>query len=589
MVGAIIACVLVQVALCTDCLAQPINAYLERIDTMNTIVSDVDCWNGGMSGTAGMGVYSAPKTFDPAFTGLFYTHLDRDWTQENYPNGNMTSISQSRAIYSNVKAYHTAAELGQDAGRFTAATQAGADYLLSPNVWDDLYGGWCWGIKVGPVISSTRKNAYGQVHPVFALAHAYTVTGDQTHLDGALTGFDAFSTHQADPGYTGAYQGDANQDWSDPGLRNLDYMCHTFETQFALWQTLPDHHARKAEVRQMLEDTGNHIATHMIQPMQGPGNENKAFIPWYYDDTWTPLMGEPDPRDWWGGHWRYASPGHQFEYAFLLSRAVEFGAVEPAIGQVWLDKSEKLINYAMEYAFDEVGDATADPLNKYMAVKYDRLDFGTAFDQGVPVIHENYAGDPLLPTLTWWPQAEAARALGHWAQVRGKTEWWDEFDAVYSLIEDHLVDDTYGGWYFGLHPDTLDPVNEWDQADTDKASEWKVNYHAVMMYSELARLTAPIAGDLNDDGFVGIEDLDAVIGHWNQTVTPGDFLSGDPTGDGFVGIEDLNVVLANWNADTPPMVPGGEALATVPEPGSIGLIAVGGWALCQPRRGRCLT
>jgi hypothetical protein len=59
-------------------------------------------------------------------------------------------------------------------------------------------------------------------------------------------------------------------------------------------------------------------------------------------------------------------------------------------------------------------------------------------------------------------------------------------------------------------------------------------------------------GDLNKDGFVGIDDLNTVLGNWNQTVAPGDWFAGDPSGDGFVGIEDLNTVLGNWNAAAPP-------------------------------------
>ncbi len=83
-----------------------------------------------------------------------------------------------------------------------------------------------------------------------------------------------------------------------------------------------------------------------------------------------------------------------------------------------------------------------------------------------------------------------------------------------------------------------------------------------------------LAGDLNLDGFVGIEDLNLVLGSWNQNVTPGYLLSGDPTGDGFVGIEDLNVVLGNWNAGTPPP-PG----SIVPEPASMALLGVTAIAL----------
>jgi hypothetical protein len=60
-------------------------------------------------------------------------------------------------------------------------------------------------------------------------------------------------------------------------------------------------------------------------------------------------------------------------------------------------------------------------------------------------------------------------------------------------------------------------------------------------------------GDLNGDGFVGIADLNIVLGSWNQNVTAGVWALGDPTGDGFVGIGDLNEVLSNWNAGTPPV------------------------------------
>ncbi len=61
-----------------------------------------------------------------------------------------------------------------------------------------------------------------------------------------------------------------------------------------------------------------------------------------------------------------------------------------------------------------------------------------------------------------------------------------------------------------------------------------------------------IPGDLSGDGFVGLTDLNIVLGNWNQNVPPADPLA-DPSGDGFVGIDDLNAVLGNWNAGTPPV------------------------------------
>lgn len=91
-----------------------------------------------------------------------------------------------------------------------------------------------------------------------------------------------------------------------------------------------------------------------------------------------------------------------------------------------------------------------------------------------------------------------------------------------------------------------------------------------------------LEGDLNADGFVGIGDLNIVLGNWNATVTPGDLLSGDafhdPLNPGFVGIGDLNVVLGNWNAGTPP------SSSSVPEPASLALVTALASALGLRRR-----
>jgi hypothetical protein len=90
----------------------------------------------------------------------------------------------------------------------------------------------------------------------------------------------------------------------------------------------------------------------------------------------------------------------------------------------------------------------------------------------------------------------------------------------------------------------------------------------------------PLEGDLNGDGFVGIADLNIVLGLWNQNVTPGDLMQGDPSGDGFVGINDLNTVLGNWNAGTPP------AGNAVPEPASLALFTTAGLTAMGRRRAK---
>jgi hypothetical protein len=87
-----------------------------------------------------------------------------------------------------------------------------------------------------------------------------------------------------------------------------------------------------------------------------------------------------------------------------------------------------------------------------------------------------------------------------------------------------------------------------------------------------------LEGDLNNDGFVGITDLNIVLSNWNQSVASGNPLMGDPSGDGYVGIDDLNTVLGNWNAGTP------LTANAVPEPASLALLFPAALALARRKR-----
>jgi hypothetical protein len=54
---------------------------------------------------------------------------------------------------------------------------------------------------------------------------------------------------------------------------------------------------------------------------------------------------------------------------------------------------------------------------------------------------------------------------------------------------------------------------------------------------------APPCGDVNCDGFVGSQDLAAILSDWGSLAT---FKRTDLNADGFVDSRDITILLSNW-------------------------------------------
>ncbi len=86
-----------------------------------------------------------------------------------------------------------------------------------------------------------------------------------------------------------------------------------------------------------------------------------------------------------------------------------------------------------------------------------------------------------------------------------------------------------------------------------------------------------LAGDVDGDGSVGVEDLDLILANWGSFVGAYNRAGGDLSGDGVVGEEDLQGVLEYWGSDAPPT-------PTIPEPTSLLLFGLGVLAVSRVRR-----
>ena len=153
----------------------------------------------------------------------------------------------------------------------------------------------------------------------------------------------------------------------------------------------------------------------------------------------------------------------------------------------------------------------------------------------------------------------------------------------YGLSELEIVHDLYLARK--AYPD--DPTR---QAQLDQVSQFlaQLDFTDAQQLLDLVNgVASPIPGDINGDGYVGLDDLQSILDHWNQSVPTGDASMGDIAGpgggdpDGYVGLDDLQPVLDHWNEGVlpAPTLPG----AGIPEPASFTILALTGLLTRRPR------
>jgi mannose/cellobiose epimerase-like protein (N-acyl-D-glucosamine 2-epimerase family) len=174
-------------------------------------------------------------------------------------------------------------------------------------------------------------------------------------------------------------------------------------------------------------------------------NYDQGYLAEIYDADWKPI-GNP-----------LSNPGHLFEWASLLSRAVELGA---------------------------------DP--KYIELGSRNLDMGLkAYNKEVGGLGGRTAGgEPAL--MLWWPQCEVIKATAHYAILRGRGDLWPYYQQTLDFVKKAYLDPQYGGWFEGYIPGKpREALGERAFIKGAVDGPELSPYHQISMFHDLWRISAP--------------------------------------------------------------------------------------------------
>ena len=109
-----------------------------------------------------------------------------------------------------------------------------------------------------------------------------------------------------------------------------------------------------------------------------------------------------------------------------------------------------------------------------------------------------------------------------------------------------VVDSAWTPMSYDISPSPMDPMpcesgGSWGPATPRGSTRDGISMMSNSGESSPASLSP---GDINGDGWVGVDDLLIVIAKWGQC-NPAE-CPADLNGDGWVGVDDLLIVIANW-------------------------------------------
>ena len=317
-------------------------------------------------------------------------------------------------------------------------------HFLREKMWDDVYGGfYTIRDRSGQAVSSRygdEKMAYGHAFAIYALSSYYDMSGDSSALDLAKRTFNWLEEHSHDPEY-GGYFDRLHRDGSwvkDPLWKDQNSSIHLLEAFTALYALWPDDLLRE-RLHEMLLVIRDRIVA------------NKSYLTLFLQRDWTPISfrdsTEAVRRE--NYHYDHVSFGHDVETAYLMLEASHALGLEADVETQNIAK--KMVDHALANGWDDNNGGFY-----YEGYYYNDVDSCTIINDA----------------KSWWVQAEGLNVLLLMSQLYpGEAKYQSAFLKQWEYIDRFLIDHQHGGWYTaGLDTRPQSTLS-------DKASNWKVNYH----------------------------------------------------------------------------------------------------------------
>lgn len=351
-----------------------------------------------------------------------------------------TIVTQARMIWT----FSLAHRMGlSDAKRDYLKAAAQGHRFLADHFFDREHGGCFWTTEIDGRPRNTRKMMYGHAFAIYALVEFHRAGGGREPLDQAIAIFRVIQARARDPKHGGWIE-HFERDWTPLPLRSPDGQpevagLKSANTHLRLMEAFTELYraSRDAGVKAALVESLriNQVQFYPREPGRSCFHRNL---------DWSAVT---DPRS------AGLSYGHNVEFGWLMIEAERALGLPPS----W-DHFRAHIDHALAHGWDA----------------------------GRGGLYHRGEGDaPASDTKkVWWVQAEMMAAMTELLAHRREASLEDALLKLIGFVDRHMADPKDGVWVETVHPDGT-PLR------TDKAHNWKANYHDVRAIAKFADAFAP--------------------------------------------------------------------------------------------------